>query len=203
MKDSELRGKLLKVFYDRRHNAQGWVPTSDIDVSGADTADRQMIGGVCRQLEDANLIRWKPLLGAQEGFVIGMAQITAFGVDIVEGAAPSPISISFPSIASDRIVYLDHNSKAYRDTMDSLEALERVLNEANDYGDDLEEKQEYVAEVSAARRLLQSVRVRVSILAALLGPPVTFLMKKFVDTGIGKAASAVWEKVTALVGSIF
>jgi nucleoside phosphorylase len=93
MNDSELRGLLLKQFYDLRHNNQGWVPTSDMNVSGA-FVTRQAIGGVCSQLADAGLIRWKPLVGGQEGFVIGMAQITGHGVDVVEGDATSSIKIT-------------------------------------------------------------------------------------------------------------
>ncbi len=96
MKDAELRGKLLKAFYDHRHNAGGWVPTSDMEFSGEEMIDRQVIGTVGRQLADGGLIRWKPLVGAQEGFVIGMAQITALGADVVEGSAQPPINIVFP-----------------------------------------------------------------------------------------------------------
>lgn len=97
MKDAELRGKMLKVFCDRRHNAQGWVPTSDMEFSSEELIDRQMIGTVGRQLADAGLIRWKPLVGSQEGFVIAMAQITGLGVDVVDDPARSPINIVLPN----------------------------------------------------------------------------------------------------------
>jgi nucleoside phosphorylase len=99
MNDSELRGLLLKQFHDLRHNNQGWVPTSDMNVSGT-SVDRQAIGGVCRQLADAGLIRWKALTGAQEGLVIGMAQITALGVDVVQGDATPPIKVALPGRAT-------------------------------------------------------------------------------------------------------
>jgi hypothetical protein len=91
MQDAELRGKMLKAFYERRHNNQGWVPTSDMDFGVI--LDRQMVGSVGRQLADAGLIRWKPLMGAEEGFVVGMGQITALGVDVIEATRPSPINI--------------------------------------------------------------------------------------------------------------
>ena len=94
MTDAELRGKLLKAFYDRRHNADGWVPTSDIDASGGEFVHRQVIGGVCGQLAEAGLIQWKPLTGGREGFVIGMAKITATGVDVIDGTTPPPIVIN-------------------------------------------------------------------------------------------------------------
>jgi predicted nucleotide-binding protein len=94
MKDSELRGKMLAVFYDRRHNNDGWVPTSEMDFGAM--IDRRMVGSIGGQLADASLIRWKPLTGAAEGFVVGMGQITAFGVDVVEGTRRSPINIDLP-----------------------------------------------------------------------------------------------------------
>ncbi len=97
MTDAEIRGTLLKVFYDLRHNAGGWVKTSDMNASGV---DRQVIGAVCGQLKDGGLIQWKPLIGADRGFVIGMAKITAIGVDVVDGARKSPIAIKFSAPAS-------------------------------------------------------------------------------------------------------
>src|SRR5438874_2223737 len=101
MTDAEIRGRLLITFNDRRHNAQGWVPTSDFDVSGGALVDRQVIDGICRQLADAGLIRWKPLTGANEGLIIGMAQITAHGADVVQGLATPSIAVTFPNTASD------------------------------------------------------------------------------------------------------
>jgi hypothetical protein len=62
--------------------------------------DRQMIGSVGRQLADAGLTRWKPLVGGQEGFVVGMGQITGFGVDVIERTRPSPINIVLPDTAA-------------------------------------------------------------------------------------------------------
>jgi hypothetical protein len=80
--------------------------------------------------------------------------------------------------ASDRIVTLDHNSPNYKNMMSALETLEEVLRGANDYPD-AEEKERVVAEVSAVRRLLQSVKVRVAAIAAVLSTPVLYLAKQF------------------------
>jgi hypothetical protein len=96
MRDSELRGRLLKRFYDSRHNAEGWVPTSDMELAGEGVLDRQIIGGICRQLADAGLIKWKPLTGAQGGLIVGMAQITGLGIDVIDGKMHSPIAIDLP-----------------------------------------------------------------------------------------------------------
>jgi hypothetical protein len=73
--------------------------------------------------------------------------------------------------ASDRLVKLDHNSAAYTEAMDALAGLEEALRGTNDFGD-VEEKEQRVAEVSAARRVLQAVRVRVEPLVSLLQPLV-------------------------------
>jgi hypothetical protein len=43
MRDADLRGRLLKLFYDRRHNADGWVPASDVDPGGGEFVERQAI----------------------------------------------------------------------------------------------------------------------------------------------------------------
>lgn len=93
MTDADLRGKLLKGFYDRRHNANGWVPTSEINASGGEFVDRQVVAGICGQLAEAGLIQWKPLIDGQEGVVIGMAKITGIGVDVIDGVRPPPIAI--------------------------------------------------------------------------------------------------------------
>ena len=74
MTDAELRGKLLKIFDERQHNADGWVPISDIDLC-PDQIELRVIGRVCQQLGDIGLIQWKPLSGG-EGVVAGMARIT-------------------------------------------------------------------------------------------------------------------------------
>jgi hypothetical protein len=99
MTDAELRGRLLSIFYDRRHNSQGWVPTSDIDLGGQ--VSHQVIGTICRELADSGLIRWKPLMGAGEGLIIGMAQINGYGVDVVEGFASAKIAVVFPKAPTD------------------------------------------------------------------------------------------------------
>ena len=94
--DADIRGQLLKVFYDRRLNADGWVPTSDIDLS-PNAVDRRAIGASCQHMADVGLIQWKPLRGANEGFVIGMAKITGKGVAAFEARQSGDIELQFPS----------------------------------------------------------------------------------------------------------
>lgn len=104
--------------------------------------------------------------------------------------------------ASDRVVRLDHNDPKYKEVMNALETLERALKESNDY-DDSEDKEQKIAEVSAGQRLLRSVKVRIVALVAVLSTPLLYLAKKFLDTGIGKAATASYDALVALLGMIF
>ncbi len=101
--------------------------------------------------------------------------------------------------ASDRLVSLDHNSPEFASTMEAIDNLERALTEANDYPD-AEDKEQRIAEISAVGRLFKSGRVRVLAVATILRPLVTHLVTKFLDTGIGKAANALWDSATKLLG---
>lgn len=94
MTDAEIRYRLLTVFYARRHNSMGWVPTSDIDLS-PDAVDPLVIAGVCQQLADLGLIQWKPARSGS-GFIVGMAKITGKGVAAVEAKHCAEIDIRFP-----------------------------------------------------------------------------------------------------------
>lgn len=96
MTEAELRGHLLKTFYDLRHNADGWVPTSEMNLGGTDAAQRERIGLAGEHLAQAGLIEWKALRGGSEGFAIGMARITGHGVDVVEKASEPRIALRLP-----------------------------------------------------------------------------------------------------------
>ena len=104
--------------------------------------------------------------------------------------------------AADRVVRLDHNSSTYREAIDALERLERVLTEANDYPD-AQDKEQKIAEVSAAGRIFRATRVRVGVVVSLLAVPVTYLVKTFAGAAIGEAATKVIDALTLLLGAIF
>jgi len=101
--------------------------------------------------------------------------------------------------ASDRVVRLDHNSPNYIGAKEALETLERLLQETNDYPDP-EDKEQKIAEISAARRLLQAVRVRVKAILAVVGAALLYFGSAFVTGGIGTAAKIAWEHILALLG---
>jgi hypothetical protein len=106
--------------------------------------------------------------------------------------------------AADRVVALNHNSKAYTDTVEAAEKLEQTIREANDIEPD--EKDQRIAEVSAARRLLQSVRVRAVALVELLRPLVEQAKTKLKDNLVGMAVTAFIGLLGTLIhfiGSLF
>jgi hypothetical protein len=95
--EAHIRGRLLAIFHDRRHNADGWVPTSAINMS-PDVVSSQVIGGVCQQLADVGLIRWNASRsGSDGGFIFGTAKITGKGVAAFEAGESADIDIRFPS----------------------------------------------------------------------------------------------------------
>jgi hypothetical protein len=90
MKDSEIRAVALDCFYkERRHNAKIWT-SKDVPV-GIEPID---FFDVCGQLAQHGLIDWSPIV---DMFKVksGRGKITASGVDVVEGTARSPITITF------------------------------------------------------------------------------------------------------------
>jgi hypothetical protein len=101
--------------------------------------------------------------------------------------------------AADRVVSLDHNSAQYIAVLISLEKLEHALTAANDYPD-TEDKEQKIAEVSAARRLFQAARVRVAAVGSLLATGLLYLATTFANTGVGQAAKFAWEQIIALLG---
>jgi hypothetical protein len=85
MNDAELRGQMLHYFYDNRRQGYTQMLTNEF-------LDQNTAFDICRQLSEHGLLNWKPLV-AQE-FRTGMGQITATGIDVVEGTQKPPPSIS-------------------------------------------------------------------------------------------------------------
>jgi len=90
MKDTQLRGLLLEVFYKRRRDSR-FLPTSgELGVS----VSEEDILQVCDQLAQHGLIEWKSL-GTFGNVHAGMGKISAFGIDVVEGEAIPDIKVEF------------------------------------------------------------------------------------------------------------
>jgi len=93
MTDNELRGLILQKYYDRRRG--GWFQwkTEDFDDVPVEF-DAVDLFRVCDQLGKHGLIEWKRAAGAPDETIGGFGKISAFGVDVIEGHAKPPISIT-------------------------------------------------------------------------------------------------------------
>ncbi len=97
MKDSELRGYILKYFYDGRRKGELITPKpADL---GVDVTE-QAILDVCDQLREKNLLQWKPfksVMADSFGKITAgtPGKITSYGIDAVEGNATTDIKVEF------------------------------------------------------------------------------------------------------------
>ena len=84
MKDSEARGIVLRQLYDLREQ-KAHLELTDF----GDTGLQPESGGrILEQLAEKRLIDWNPRRSAATSanrYLVIMAKITAFGVDVVEG----------------------------------------------------------------------------------------------------------------------
>jgi hypothetical protein len=83
--DTELRGLVLKAFYDRRKSRNPVMPSSEW-INHETTIDE--LGRICKQLGEHKLIAWTPFIGFG-----GIGEITAHGIDVVEGQVRVDIPI--------------------------------------------------------------------------------------------------------------
>lgn len=96
--DAEIRGRLLFHLYELRHKNSGLVPVNNMIFGGLSFISDEIIAGISRQLADAGLIEWTPLLS---GPAVGTARIRASGVDAVERGEFNGLKIEFPPKTSD------------------------------------------------------------------------------------------------------
>jgi len=92
--------------------------------------------------------------------------------------------------ASDRVVAVDHNSKDQHELEAGLECIETGMQESNSLRADADFDRS-LAELSAARRLLQASTVRIAALQALLAPVLKWLGKQALGGAVAVAISAV------------
>lgn len=98
MTDNELRGKILKWFYERRREGIK-VPKPD-DFNPPIHSDD--LYRICDQLAENNLLDWKPVQSSRSGSlntVYGRGKISANGVDVVEETRSSPVAINLQNIS--------------------------------------------------------------------------------------------------------
>lgn len=124
MNDNALRGKLLQELYDNRRE-----PWSQIGLNLANSPTAQETVRIAEQLSQHNLIEFKML----NRHIGGQARITAFGVDVIEGTATSPISVSVGATDtinisnSSNVQIGDNNAQVIND---GVRALVKTINES-------------------------------------------------------------------------
>jgi hypothetical protein len=95
--DAEIRGALLKHFYEVKDINDGLGRPSEILLSPSQVS-RRAIANVCQQLAEAGYIQWKPFSPQIPQLALGTAKITGTGIDVVTGARAPTIDIRFPHI---------------------------------------------------------------------------------------------------------
>lgn len=96
MKDSDLRGLILKKYYEkRREQWTQWADTDFKDLPESVEFDAVDLNRACDQLADHGLIEWKPIRDHHGRTVGGAGHINANGTDVIENNVAPPISISF------------------------------------------------------------------------------------------------------------
>lgn len=90
MKDSEVRGVVLRALYDIRHEKRN--PAIPRDVPALENIDMNVLSNILRHLKEQVLIDFTPLSGGD--MLLGRGNISSHGVDVVEGTIAPPISIS-------------------------------------------------------------------------------------------------------------
>jgi hypothetical protein len=88
MKDTELRGILLQKFYDRRR--EGRTSLNYLELSDDIRADA---GRICAQLAENDLITWHPVHLRGSRHHDGMGEITARGIEVVEGETKPAVPV--------------------------------------------------------------------------------------------------------------
>lgn len=101
--------------------------------------------------------------------------------------------------ASDRIVPINHNSDAYRDAINSLNAVRDAVAASNEY-DDVSDRDQRLAELDAARALLNAPRVNIAAIKGLAIPTLKYLGDKFADGIVGTLVTAAMVALAALLG---
>ncbi len=93
MKDSELRGYILKWYYERRRDGLLQSPPTPANLGVEVT--KQDILYVCDQLGEHNLLEWKSIRPQNASIIEGFGRINAFGIDVIEENVTPAIKVKF------------------------------------------------------------------------------------------------------------
>lgn len=158
MKDGELRGVVLKRFYEVRNHPPGLV--NPVTLPGLDSIDHVWLFNICEQLHEYGLLQWT-LVGSTTT-VGGMGHISARGVDVVEGTTSSPITVILQdhsiSVAGSSNVQIGDSNVQHVNI--STPDLSRLVSEVTGHLDELNldarQKQRAEAQIAALRAELNA-----------------------------------------------
>ncbi len=118
--------------------------------------------------------------------------------DLTDETTPEPAPIVVP--ASDRIVEIDHNKPAHKETETALERLREAVRGENAF-DNPDEKERCIAEIETIPVLIRPKNVRLLLLASAVGV-LTYLVAKFADAVVGRLAENALKKLLELIPAL-
>ena len=140
MKDTEIRGLLLQKYYEYRRGEHGsWFLPEPSDFDNKLT--HEDIIHVSAQLGEHGLIDWKELRSGSGNLFTGRGSITADGINVVEGTAKAPISITMNNqpitiTGSSNVIVGNSNTQNINA---NIEAIIRAIQETKEPEDKKEE----------------------------------------------------------------
>jgi hypothetical protein len=152
MTDTELRGLVLRAFYERRMSRAPQFP--DTSWLSEETTISELYR-ICKQLGEHGLITWSPFTG--DG---GIGEITAHGIDVIEGQRQSDIAVHLVHnyttniSGSTNVIVGDNNRQA---VSASFEELLRAVNSYPGSDADKEESKNLLAQLAKSPVFAQVV----------------------------------------------
>jgi hypothetical protein len=160
MRDTERRGIVLERFYAARHKVD-WLEFDALSTHV--TMDRTELANICSQLGQHGLIDWEAV-EALTGNIPLRGRITASGIDVIEGTALAPISITLHD-HSVRVTGSNNVQIGNANTQTVHVQIKKVLTQ-------IEQAQASQPEKQEAKSLLERLSnnaLLVSVLGALFG----------------------------------
>lgn len=110
----------------------------------------------------------------------------------------SPSDFSVPAAFGS--VSIDHNSKAFRDTVEAIGATYDALASDNEIGANFAERDRYLEELQGIRTALENGNVSPSWLAVTGWTVLGFLASQFAEKPVGFLAENAWQLLKNLIG---
>lgn len=133
--DNQLRGILLQKAYDKRNESWAqWTSEDFTDVE--EVIDEPSLWRVTDQLAQAGLIDFKSARGNRGQILGGCFEITAAGVDVIEGAAIAPITITLDqsqnyAFHGDSNTIQAGNNNIQNNTISNIQSIIRDIDTSN------------------------------------------------------------------------